>query len=723
MQEPANRTPPVVFLAASAASEWDGWSEVRQLLGSQPWIDTLYEGRARVLLARAALEQRADSEALGHAVKALRHDPSSGERLLLLGMALERTGARDSAAVILLRAVQRLPQVADWLKLRAAIVTSDSAARAWLYAGMRDSLARGRIPWAEAGAYERAGDKVEAARRYAALGELFTSLRLRLAASSDSAPRAAVRSELFALLQGKMTSGAVRQALALADSAFAPLTAAEELVAARAAADAGLAARAAAGFARVGNARLGHGEDRFAYASALTRLKRNAEAAVQYKQVRGPKSLAGLAAYQGARALVRDGQLDKGRAALARVAKKYPGQTDAAASAFFLLGDLASDDRADGEARRLYEIVAKRYPGSHFAPTARFRAALSAFVSGKFKQAAKEFDQLAARYPGSNEALGAVYWAGRSWAGAGDTAAARARWQAVTARDPLSYYAALSANRLGSGPWSPPAAADSFATDPDVDRAVSRAALLKRLGMTQESRWELDRLARSADTSSERLLVLANAFRSQGLASQAIQLARRALAQGASADARTLRLIYPVVHADALLAEAAEQRLDPSFVAALIRQESNFNPSATSPAGARGLAQVMPELGERLARELNYPLWDPVLLYQPDVSIQLGAFHLRELVSRYDQRAHILAAYNAGSPRVERWFKRNGVTDPEVFAEQISFVETRDYVRIIQRNEEIYRALYGTEIDYPSRSSGPENAPDKIGGTREDRQM
>jgi soluble lytic murein transglycosylase len=208
------------------------------------------------------------------------------------------------------------------------------------------------------------------------------------------------------------------------------------------------------------------------------------------------------------------------------------------------------------------------------------------------------------------------------------------------------------------------------------------------------------------------LLVLANALRSQGLAAPAIQLARRALAQGAPADARTYRLIYPMVHVDALLAEATEHGLAPSFVAALIRQESSFNPSATSPAGARGLAQVMPELGERLARELNYPVWDPVLLYQPDVSIQLGTFHLRELLSRYDQRAHILAAYNAGSPRVERWSKRIGVTDPEVFAEQISFVETRDYVRVIQRNEEIYRALYGGDITTRADAGEPTPPPE-----------
>jgi soluble lytic murein transglycosylase len=106
----------------------------------------------------------------------------------------------------------------------------------------------------------------------------------------------------------------------------------------------------------------------------------------------------------------------------------------------------------------------------------------------------------------------------------------------------------------------------------------------------------------------------------------------------------------------------------------------------------------MPELGERLARDLAYPVWDPILLYQPDVSIQLGAVHLGELFARYDQRAHILAAYNAGTSRVERWSKRIGVEDPEVFAERISFVETRDYVRIIQRNEDIYRSLYGPQV-------------------------
>jgi soluble lytic murein transglycosylase len=696
LSDSSRRTPAAIYLAARAASAWKGWSEVLQLLGGEPWIDSLYSGSGRVLLARAALERRRDSLALGHAARAVQRHPS-GERLLLLATALDRLGARDSAAVVYLRAAERLPVIADWFLLRAAAVTGDSGARAGFYSRLTNPIARGRIPWAEASAYERTGDLEGAARRYAAAGDRLTSLRLRLASTPDSAPRAALRRELLALAAAR-PGIAAREAIAILDSTFAPLAPAEELVVGRAASESGLPARAISGFARAAAAGLGSSQDRVAYGTALTRLGRNAEAAVQFKLVREPKSLAALASYQSARSLVRDGQLDKGRTALVEVARKYPRDTAAAASAFFLRADLASDDRGDLEARRLHRLVATRYPTSRFAPTSCFRAAMIALLSGQPKLAAQEFDALAERYPGSDEAVGATYWAGRAWADAGDSAVARGRWQTVTTRDPLSYYAALSARRLGTEAWVPPAATDSFPADPVLDGQVSRAALLARLGLAAEARWELDRVARSTDSSPERLLVIANAFRSQGLASQAIHLARRALARGAPADARTYRLIYPVVHEDALLAEAAEHRLDVSLVAALIRQESNFNPSATSPAGARGLAQVMPELGERLARDLAYPVWDPVLLYQPDVSIQLGAVHLGELFSRYERRAHILAAYNAGVSRVERWSKRIGVEDPEVFAERISFVETRDYVRIIQRNEDIYRALYGTPV-------------------------
>ncbi|HEX6105755.1 MAG TPA: lytic transglycosylase domain-containing protein, partial [Gemmatimonadales bacterium] len=600
---------------------------------------------------------------------------------------------RDSAAATYGRAAKRVPAVADWLWLRAAAVTDDSAGRAALYARMQLPLPRERARWAEAAAFEGIGDLDRAAREYQAVGARVTALRLRLAMSEDSAPRAAVRRELLAAAGA---GGAVqaRQAVALLDSVFAPLSPREELAVARAAAKAGIPARAVTGYARAVAAGLGNSQDRFDYASALARLGRNGDAAFQFNLVTTPASLAASAAYLRARSLVRDGQVTEGRSALLEIPKRYPRAADAASTAFFLLGDLAVDDRADRLARTYYRRAALRYPSSRFAPAARFRAAMVELLTGSAAMSAREFDDLAKRYPRSDEATAAVYWAGRAWAAAGDTAAARMRWERAAAGDPGSYYAAIAARRLGRPSWTPPAAPDSFVAVPEADAAVARAELLARLGLGEESQREFDAVARTTETAPERLLAVANALRGQGRASHAIQLARRALANGAPADARTYRLLYPVVHRDALLAETAEQKLDPSFVAALIRQESMFNPVATSPAGARGLMQVMPDLGGRLARALEYPVWDPVLLYQPDVSLQLGSFHLQELLGRYPRPVEVLAAYNAGASRVDRWSRRVGVEDPEIFAERIPFVETRGYVRVIQRNQELYRALY-----------------------------
>ena len=108
--------------------------------------------------------------------------------------------------------------------------------------------------------------------------------------------------------------------------------------------------------------------------------------------------------------------------------------------------------------------------------------------------------------------------------------------------------------------------------------------------------------------------------------------------------------------------------------------------------------QVMPDVGRTLARSLDFPLWDPVLLYQADVNAKLGTRHLADLFRQYDQLPHILAAYNAGGSRVQRWRTKAGVEDPEMFTERIPYVETRDYVRIVLRNRDLYRALYDWEM-------------------------
>ena len=684
------------MLAATAASEWGGWDKVEELLTGAPWIDTVANGRGRTLLALAALARNADSIALTHTRVATTLGGSASERglrMVLHARTLDRIDMRDSSRVAYAAAAGMLPLARDWLLLRAAGVTSDSATRAEYYAALENPAALERAPVAEAVTLERTGQPARAAAAHAALGNRATALRLRLMVAPDAAARTAIRSELVALVRNGPGSAEARTATEVLDQSFAPLTAAEELAVARSTARAGPLGRAATAFARAFRGGAGTSQDRFTYGSVLMRINRDREAAAQFALVKSPASLVGDARYQRARALLRAGNTSASRTALRAILRDRPADTSAASSALLLLGDLATDDGRDDAARSAFRDIARRYPTSSHVAAARFRAAIIAFASGNPRTAAAEMDTIWTRYPRSSEALAAGYWSGRGWARAGDSTRARSRWREVIDRDPISYYSMLSARRLGEAPWAPPPRADSFPTVPAVDSLMRRAELLERLGMDLEARLEYERAASPADSSIATLLATANAFRERELSTRAIQLGWRLVRLGEK-DARAYRLVYPLVHQDALLATAAEHDLDPSLMAALIRQESSFNPRATSGAGARGLMQVMPSLGRSLARTLRYPEWDTDLLYEPDVNIQLGAIHLRDLDRTYGQVEHLLAAYNAGGSRVTRWRKKQGAEDPEIFTERIPFVETRGYVRIVQRNRELYQALY-----------------------------
>ncbi len=697
------RTPAVVLTAARAAAGWGGWTEVNRLLADAPWVDSLASGEGRLLLTRSALRRNEDSTALRYALSAVRTAggrAAEGERLVLLARALDRLDMNDSAAAAYSRAGELLPEIGDWLRLRAAGVTSSDAARAALYAELGNPAARARVGAVEARALERSRELAGAMAAYDSLGLPVRALRLRLGDSASAVrptkgDSAAVRDALLALLKARAGSSVAREALALLDQAFGRLGAEDELLAARSAAKAGPAARAVAGFERAFAAGLGSSRDRFTFATLLSRLGRDREAAAQFARVGSPASLAASAAYQHARSLLRAGDGSASRTALRKVIRDHRSDTEAASHALYLLADLATDEGRDGPARSAYREVAERYPRSSLAASAAFRAALIAYVSGSYETAAREWDGLAKQHSSSSEALAARYWSGRAWSAAGHDSAARARWRSVERHSSISYYSMLAARRLGEAPWVPAAAADSFLTVPAADSAFARAALLERIGMEPEADLEYAYLQRHPGGSADSILATAAAFRAHGLASRGISLAQSAIARGAARDAKAYRLLYPISLDAALAAEATGNGLDPSLVAALIRQESRFNPRATSPVGARGLMQIMPRVGHTIARGLDFPAWDAALLYQPDVSLQLGTSHLADLLAGYTDDGRALAAYNAGKSRVERWSKKKGTDDPELFVERIPYRETRDYVRIIQRNRELYASLYG----------------------------
>ena len=695
LRDSALRTPEVELVAATASAGWHGWRETDQLLRNATWLDSAFDGEGRELLARAALGLGRDSSAVVQARAAVRLAPNPvtrGERLVLLAQALEGIASYDSASAGYRTAAALLPLVRDWLTLRAVGTTTDRTSRATLAASISDTVVRDRLPMAYALGFARAGDTTAAIEAYTAAGSVLAAFRLRVA-QADSAQRRALGTELIAFISERSGSGPARGAVLLLDSLNLPLSANQQLTIARSTAKSGPLGRASDAYAAVFAAGTGTTEDRFAWAEVLFRMGRYKDAIVQYRKVTQPKALAAAAGYRIARSMVRDGRAAEGETQLRLVARRWPADSSAA-QALYLLADLSTDDNDDRAARRTLLQLAKQHPGSRQAAGASFRAAIIAYAEGMYEVAAKELDALDERQRMNPEALASLYWAGRSYSAMGDTARAALRWSEVIARDSMSYYADAAAKRLGLPAWGPAASPDTFAVVPDLDSLARRASFLELVMLDDEAAMERARLGRSAATSSERLMAAADLMRRNGLPSQAIALARRAQNAGAPRDARLYRLLYPLGFPAALRGEATRAGVDAPLVAALTRQESLFDPEATSSAGARGLMQVMPEVGKRVAKGLGYPEWDAVLLYQADANLEIGSVHLRALLDTQGSVVEVLAAYNAGSHRVVRWRTRGGAQDPELLTERIPYVETRDYVRIVQRNRSLYQVLY-----------------------------
>ncbi|HEY5022963.1 MAG TPA: transglycosylase SLT domain-containing protein [Gemmatimonadaceae bacterium] len=635
---------------------------------------------------------RKDSTAV-LAVDTTHHILSVEDRALVIrARELDRADSLEQARAAYEQAAGRLPQISDWLYLRAAGVTADSGARASYFAKLHTDVSRDRIRWTDAIARERTRDFAGAIRVYGALGARLDVLRLRVSPPADDASKAAARNDLLSFISTSNNSTDTRAAIDLFDKVFPTTTPAEELAIARAAGKSGVPERAASGYAKALQAGLGDVTDRFAYGSMLYRLRRFADAAAQFDRVRTPPKLAAAADYQRARAQIALGNTEEGRATLRRITTAYPTDTSAA-SALLLLADLATDDNRDQDARQALLTLLTRFPRGRHATNARFRAGMISYIQGDRKAAAAQFDSLVARDSNSTEALAGGYWAGRSYAGLGDKVKSRARWRSVIKQDPLSYYAVMSAKRLDTALIARGGSVDAYPRVPAVDSAVERVAALKDVGMDVEAGFENDRLFRDALANPDRVVPTASALAGTDQASRSIALGKRAIDDMGGTPA-IYRLYFPVLERETLISSSRENGLDPVLVAALIRQESNFNPLATSPVGARGLMQLMPDVGRQLASAKGIGPWNPNLLYEPATNIKLGTAHLSTLTRKYPEVVKQLAAYNAGESRVVKWSTKTGADDPEVFTERIPFVETRDYVRTILRNRAYYQALY-----------------------------
>lgn len=156
---------------------------------------------------------------------------------------------------------------------------------------------------------------------------------------------------------------------------------------------------------------------------------------------------------------------------------------------------------------------------------------------------------------------------------------------------------------------------------------------------------------------------------------------------------------YPIVFRTELLSAAKKYRIDPRFLLAVMKQESSFRTNAKSPAGARGLLQLVYDTAIKYNQKAGYPKFQPDDLYKPSVNIAIGSAYVRDLKSEFGGLYEAVAAgYNAGEDNSLRWLNRSRPKDPGIFTSEVGFAETKNYVFKVMNNYRAYKLLYSESL-------------------------
>jgi soluble lytic murein transglycosylase len=380
----------------------------------------------------------------------------------------------------------------------------------------------------------------------------------------------------------------------------------------------------------------------------------------------------------------------------------------------------------------LYRACAASFASDPKAAWCHWRVAFESY----HKDAADSFDLLRSyieRFPASTDVTDALYFLGRLSERKNDFASARACYDQLTTRFPNTYYATVAQDRLTKSAvkaatpappmlaflsdvsWPAREAFPSFIAGAAVKMRLDRSQLLKLAGLDDMAENEL-KFGASDDDEQTNIYAfeLAKLVSARGAPDQALRFIKH-YAPGYlympldQAPVDFWELAFPLPVRAAIERHSRAQSLDPFLVAALIRQESEFNVKVVSYANAYGLMQLVPATGRELARHFGIRRLNTAQLLTADRNLQLGTYYFRKLLNSYDGEPEIaLAAYNAGPSRANSWRTWGPFREPAEFVETVPFHQTRGYIQIVLRNADVYRRLYaGKTPDVPVYHSKP----------------
>ncbi|MBI2212593.1 MAG: transglycosylase SLT domain-containing protein [Acidobacteria bacterium] len=382
--------------------------------------------------------------------------------------------------------------------------------------------------------------------------------------------------------------------------------------------------------------------------------------------------------------------------------------------------------QADAEARELLARYHATTTGDHEEAAAIFGAlvgrgvpgadgehlweeAWQLLLAGADERALASLDRYLRAWPDAAYTANALFWKGKLLEERGDVAGRDEVFARLVRERPYDYFT-WRARAIASLPAPPGASIDDAPPFPDIatsprlgDERAARAAELAAIGLHGDAAREWASLAQAYTSDLAVAYRHADALARSGDANRAIQILlagfRDVARHGASGvPPRFWQLLYPRAKWEAITTSSARREIDPWLVAAIVRQESAFEPGVVSGAGAVGMMQIMPAEATRIASSEGAPrAIAREELFDPAINIDIGTIELRGLLRRFEGNEVLaVASYNAGEAAVRRWNERRPMgADIDRFIETIPYAETRLYVKIVLRNRHEYRRIYG----------------------------
>ncbi len=387
------------------------------------------------------------------------------------------------------------------------------------------------------------------------------------------------------------------------------------------------------------------------------------------------------------------------------VAERFRG-TPWGEEALLALANYYQKDALDDSAAPWWRRLLAEYPDGRYVERAAWRAGWADHQAGRFRAAAETFEQTARRRPPGPATAGLLYWSGRARLALGESDRARDLFVETVRRYKHAYHGVRAREALARLGGPLPAPSDALVLPlelPLPEPRGSRARQLLLLDRLDEAAFALRLLPETPRVTA----TLAWVEWRRGRYRPAIVAMKRAYPDWVSEAGDRLprevwQVLYPIRYEAELVSASREDGLDPALVAALILQESSFDAGALSRAGARGLMQVMPTTGRKIARAKGVR-FKRAALNDPATSLDFGTHYLRQMSERFSGAVEqVLAAYNAGPHRVDAWTALRGEQPPDEFIETIPFSETRAYVMIVLASREQYRRLYGLARSAPA---------------------